>query len=156
MDHHLAMLTDPDAFRADAGHIFQRQMDDAAFARGHGVEAKRLLGGLHALGGDFGGHAQLFKAQRAISAAIDVNFFVELRLKAQNARCSRALSTSALRSSRISLSRPSTSASTSTSLPPPGSTTCTLTFNCNPAARRIFSRKSRSASAAALRSSCPF
>src|SRR5229473_6165373 len=86
MDYHLAMLTDADAFGADARHIFQRQMDDAAFARSHRVEAKRLLGGLHALGGDFGGHAQLFKAQRAISAAIDVNFFVKLRLEAQSTK----------------------------------------------------------------------
>src|SRR5216683_1770685 len=61
-------------------------MHDAALAGSHGVEAKGLLGGLHALSGDAGGHAQFFKAQRAITAAIDVNFFVELRLEAQSAK----------------------------------------------------------------------
>src|SRR5712691_7922600 len=61
-------------------------MHDAALAGSHGVEAKVLLGGLHALSGDAGGHAQFFKAQRAITAAIDVNFFVKLRLEAQSAK----------------------------------------------------------------------
>jgi hypothetical protein len=57
VDYDLAFLAHSDAFSADAGDVFQREMDDAAFARGHGIQAKRLARGLDALSGNFGGYA---------------------------------------------------------------------------------------------------
>jgi hypothetical protein len=86
MDDDLAFFAEADAFGADAGHIFESEMDDAAFARRHGIEAKRLTRQFDALSGDLGGHAQLFEAQGAVTAAIDVNFFMEGRLEAQSAK----------------------------------------------------------------------
>jgi hypothetical protein len=44
MNDHLAVLADSDAFRAHAWHILQGEMHDAALARTHGIQAKRLLG----------------------------------------------------------------------------------------------------------------
>ena len=60
-------------------------MHNAAFPRRHRIQPKGLLGSLYALGGHARGHAQLLKAKRAITAAIDVKFLVVLRLKPQSA-----------------------------------------------------------------------
>src|ERR1700738_3808566 len=86
MDYHLAVLADANAFRAHARHVFQRKMHDAPFARGHRIEPKRLLRGLYALRSHLRGHPQFFKTQRAITAAIDLNLFVMLRLQTQSAK----------------------------------------------------------------------
>jgi hypothetical protein len=86
MDDDLAFFAEADAFGADAGHVFESEMDDAAFARRHGIEAKRLTRQFDALSGDLGGHAQLFEAQGAVTAAIDVNFFMEGGLETKGAK----------------------------------------------------------------------
>src|ERR1700722_12910005 len=62
VDYDLAFIAHADAFGADAGDVLEGEMDDAAFARGHGIEAKGLARSFYTFCGDFGGHAQLFKA----------------------------------------------------------------------------------------------
>ena len=42
MDDDVALFARADAFRAHAGHIFQREMHDAALPRGHGIQLKGL------------------------------------------------------------------------------------------------------------------
>ena len=42
VDYDLAFFAHADAFGADAGDVFEGEMDDAAFAGGHGIEAERL------------------------------------------------------------------------------------------------------------------
>ena len=37
MDNDLAVFAHADAFGADAGHVFESEMDDTALARGHGI-----------------------------------------------------------------------------------------------------------------------
>jgi hypothetical protein len=86
VDDDLAVLAHADTFGAYAGDILEGEVDDAALARGHGIEAKGLLGGLDAFGGDTGSHAKLLKAQCAIAAAIEVNLFVVDRLESQSAK----------------------------------------------------------------------
>jgi hypothetical protein len=86
VDDDLAVLAHAYAFGADAGDILEGEMDDAAFARGHGIEAKGLLGGLDAFGGNASGHAKLFKTESAIAAAVEVNFFVVDGLEAQSTK----------------------------------------------------------------------
>ena len=81
----MAFFAHADAFGADAGDVFEGEVDDAALARGHGIEAEGLAGAFDAFGGDFGGHAEFFEAEGAVAAAIDVNFFVEGGLEAQGA-----------------------------------------------------------------------
>ena len=49
-------LAHADAFCAHAGDVFYREMHDAAFARGHGIQPERLLGLLNALGCHTRGH----------------------------------------------------------------------------------------------------
>ena len=83
MNDDLAFFAHADTLRAHAGHVFERQMHNAAFARGHGIQAEGLFRGLHAFRSHTSGHFQLFKAQRAVAAAIDMNFFVVRRLQAQ-------------------------------------------------------------------------
>ena len=97
MDYDLAFFAHADAFGADAGDVFQGEVDDAAFARGHGIQAERLARSFDAFGGNFGGHAQLFKTQRAVAGAVDMNFFVEGRLEAQRAERQSARWLSGLR-----------------------------------------------------------
>ena len=82
MYYDLAFFAHADAFGSDAGNVFEGEVDDAAFARGHGIEAKGLAGAFDALGGDFGGHAKLFEAEGAIAAAVYMDFFVEGGLEA--------------------------------------------------------------------------
>ena len=60
-------------------------MNDAALARRHGVEFKRLARCQHTLRGDSGRHSQFLKSQRPVARAIDLNFFVPLRFELQNA-----------------------------------------------------------------------
>src|ERR1700685_1619379 len=76
MDHDLAFFAHTDTFGANARHILQRQMHDATLSRRHGIQPKRLRRTLHTLGSYARGHAQLFKSQRAITAAVKMNFFV--------------------------------------------------------------------------------
>src|SRR2546422_10401690 len=54
-----------------------------SLARGHGIKANRLLAVLSALGAHAGSHAQLFKPQRAVAAAIEMNLVVVNRLEPQ-------------------------------------------------------------------------
>ena len=78
---------------------------------------------------------------------------------ARYAKCSNAFNASAPRSSRNSLSRPSRSATISSSrdaVPSAAPSTRTLTVICNLPARTVSSRNFRKASAAASRSNCPF
>ena len=42
VDYDLAFFAHADAFGAYAGDVFEGEMDDAAFAGGHGIEAERL------------------------------------------------------------------------------------------------------------------
>src|SRR5690349_5483246 len=72
VDDDLAVLAHADTFGAYAGDILEGEVDDAALARGHGIQAKGLLGGLDAFGGNASGHAKLFKTESAIAAAIEV------------------------------------------------------------------------------------
>jgi hypothetical protein len=83
----LAFFAHADAFGADAGDVFEGEVDDAALAGGHGIEAEWLAGAFDAFGGDFGGHAEFFEAQGAVAAAIDVNFFVESGFETESAEC---------------------------------------------------------------------
>lgn len=83
MYNDLAILAHTDAFRTHSRHVLQRHMHDAAFARGHGIQAERLARRLDALGGNAGGHAQFFKTKRAVPTAIDVNFFMVSGFQAQ-------------------------------------------------------------------------
>src|SRR5450755_2711682 len=85
VDYYLAFFAHADAFGADAGDVFAGEVDDAALARGHGIEAEGVAGAFDAFGGDFGGHAEFFYAEGAVAAAIDVNFFVEGGLEAEGA-----------------------------------------------------------------------
>jgi hypothetical protein len=57
VDYDLAFFAHADAFGADAGDVFEGEMDDAAFARGHGIQAERLARGLHTFCSNFCGHA---------------------------------------------------------------------------------------------------
>ena len=86
MNHHLARLAYSDTFGTNAWYLFQRQMHDATLPRGHGIQAKWLLRGLHALRGNPRGHAQLFKPQSAVTATIEMNLFVERGLEPQRAK----------------------------------------------------------------------
>src|SRR6267142_6140294 len=86
MDYHLPLLANADAFRTHTRHLLQRQMHNTPFARRHRVQSKRLLGCLHPLCSNLSRHAQLFKSQRPVTAAIDVNLFVVLRLQPQSAK----------------------------------------------------------------------
>src|SRR5712664_1825552 len=83
MDDDLAFFAHTDAFRAYSGHILQRQMHDAALARGHGIQPEWLARSLHAFRGDARRHAQFFKPQRSVAAAIDVNLFMVSRFQPQ-------------------------------------------------------------------------
>src|SRR6202040_568194 len=58
-------------------------MHDAALARGHGIQAEWLARSLHAFSGNARRHAQFFKTQRAVAAAIDVYLFMESRFQPQ-------------------------------------------------------------------------
>ncbi len=53
----------------------RRSRDDIGF------ESKRLLRSLHTFRRDPRRHPQLFKSQRTISAAVEVNFFVKRRFE---------------------------------------------------------------------------
>jgi len=83
MDNDLAIFADSDTFRAYSNHVLQRQMHDAAFARGHGIQPERLAGTQHAFGGNACRHLQFFESQRAVAAAIDVNFLMISRFQPQ-------------------------------------------------------------------------
>jgi len=85
MDDDLAFFAHADAFGADPGQVFEGEMDDATFARGHGIEFKGLAGGLHAFGGDASGHAKFFEAKSAVAATIEVNFFMMRGFEAEGA-----------------------------------------------------------------------
>jgi hypothetical protein len=86
VDDDLAVFAHADALGADAGEVFEGEMDDATFARGHRIEFERLTGSLDAFGGDAGGHAEFFEAQGAIAAAIEMDFFVMRGFEAQRAQ----------------------------------------------------------------------
>jgi UDP-N-acetylmuramoylalanine-D-glutamate ligase len=83
MDDDLALFANACAFGTHPSHVLQRQMHDAAFARRHGIQPERLARRLHAFRGHARRHLQFFKAQRAITAAINMNLFVVRRLQAQ-------------------------------------------------------------------------
>src|SRR5579864_1040565 len=86
VDHHSTLFTQANALGANAGHFLQRQMHDAPLARRHGVKPERLVRALYAFCRDARRHAQLFKAQGAIAAAVQMNFFVVRRFEAQRAK----------------------------------------------------------------------
>ena len=52
---HLALFTRAFALAADAGFLFQNQVQDAALARGHGVKSEWSAGFADSLGGHAGG-----------------------------------------------------------------------------------------------------
>jgi hypothetical protein len=83
MDDDLAVFSHADALRSNAAHILQREMHDAPFPRGHGVQLERLARTLHAFRSHTRGHTQLFKTQRAVTSAVDVDFFVVSRFQPQ-------------------------------------------------------------------------
>ena len=60
-------------------------MNDAAFTRGHGLEAKRLTRLANALGGHLRGEPQFGDARGAKVAAIEAHSIVELRIEPQPA-----------------------------------------------------------------------
>ena len=86
VDDDLAVLAHADAFGADARDVLEGEVDDAALARGHGIEAKGLLGGLDAFGGNARGHTKFFKTEGAIAAAVEMNFLVIDGIEAQGAK----------------------------------------------------------------------
>src|SRR6202030_2339973 len=53
VDYDLAFFAHAHAFGADAGDIFEGEVDDAAFARGHGIQTERLVRSFDAFGGHF-------------------------------------------------------------------------------------------------------
>ena len=57
VDYDLAFFAHADAFGADARDVFEGEMDDAALAGGHGIQAEGLARSFDAFGGDFCGHA---------------------------------------------------------------------------------------------------
>src|SRR5437667_5317982 len=57
MNDDLAFFADAHTLRANSGNILQRQMDDAALARGHGIQPEGLARTLHALRGHARRHA---------------------------------------------------------------------------------------------------
>ena len=61
-------------------------MHNAALARGHRVQPERLVRALDAFRRHPRGHTQLFKAQSAIPAAVQMNFFVVARFEPQRAK----------------------------------------------------------------------
>src|SRR5258708_34729420 len=63
MDYHLAGFADAHAFRAHSWHVFQCEVHDAPFARGHRIEPKRLLLSLHTLRSHLRSHATVSKRQ---------------------------------------------------------------------------------------------
>ena len=60
-----------DAFAAKFLFFTQGQMDNAAFAAGHGIEVEGHVGALHLFGSDDGAHAQVFDAQQTIVVGIE-------------------------------------------------------------------------------------
>src|SRR5271169_3145058 len=86
MNDDVALFAGSDAFRANPGPIFQRQMHDAAFPRGHGIQLERLLRFEHAFGGHPRRHAQFLKAKRAKTSAIEMNFFMVSGLQPKSAK----------------------------------------------------------------------
>jgi len=86
MNDHLTLFSDAHTLGPNARHIFERQVHNAAFARRHRIEAERLFRGLYALGGHARRHPQLFKPQCAVTAAVEMDFFVKGGLDPQSAK----------------------------------------------------------------------
>jgi hypothetical protein len=64
------------AFGAEVGLVAEGQVDDAAFAGGHGSKLVGGSGAAHFFGGDGGGGAEFFEAYAAVILAIEGNLFV--------------------------------------------------------------------------------
>lgn len=82
----LALFTHADTFGANSRDIFECEVNDPAFAGGHRIETEGLARGLHALGSNARSHAQFFKAQRAVTSTIEMNFLVIRGFEAQRAK----------------------------------------------------------------------
>jgi len=62
-------------------------MQDAPFARGHGIESKWSMCFAHAFGGDVRRKAQLLDAHRAVAAGIETHAVKKLRVEANPSQC---------------------------------------------------------------------
>ena len=85
IDDQLAPVARAFAYRANAGRAVEFEMNHAPFARGHGIEAERLVGFADALRGHAGRELEFFEARGAIIAAIEADAVVRARIKAQPA-----------------------------------------------------------------------
>src|SRR5262245_47834503 len=85
MNDDLATWAHADALGADAGYGLEREVNDAAFARVHGIEFERLARGLHAFGGGARHHFQFFDAKRAVPRDIEKNLVLKWRLETKGA-----------------------------------------------------------------------
>jgi hypothetical protein len=85
VDNDLAIGADADALGSDTGDGLQREMDNAALARIHGIELERLPRSLDTFGGGAGHHLQFFNAKGAVASAVEKNFVLPRRLEAKSA-----------------------------------------------------------------------
>src|SRR5450759_2687281 len=69
-----------------AGLFLQNQMQDAPFARGHGIESKWRMCFANALGGNACGKLQFFDAEGPVAAGIEADAAVELWIQPKPAQ----------------------------------------------------------------------
>jgi len=132
VNDYLAVLADANAFRAHAWDVLQCKVHDATLARGHRIKTKRLLGGLHAFRRHLGKSCAALQSAARDTRRNRRESFRDVPAQAAEPETPDARAPSrrsAPRSSKISLSRPSTSAMTSASFVAPGAATLTVTFN---------------------------
>ena len=65
--------------------ILKSEMDDAALAGGHGIQAKWLAGFANAFGGYASGELQFFDAKRTVVTGIEADAIEVWRIEAQRA-----------------------------------------------------------------------
>src|SRR5579875_1895952 len=85
INYELAAVAGAFADGAHSGRSVEFQVDDAALARGHGIEAEGLAGFAHALRGDARGELQFIEPSRAVIAAIEAHPIVQSRIEPQPA-----------------------------------------------------------------------
>ena len=81
VDHDLTIFAGAFASGADASFFFQDEMQDAPFARGHGVESERGVSFADAIGGDMRGKFKFLDAHGAITGCIESDPAPELGIQ---------------------------------------------------------------------------